>query len=249
MKRSKILIAAFIILILWQVLAMIVDLPMAPTTIEILSAFYDGLINGDLFTHFLWSLFRVLASTFFAILIAAPLGMILGQSRKLDSFFSPAIYMLYPIPKVVFVPVVLLFFGIGNFPKILIIFIILFFQILVLVRDYAAGLSPELIYSVKSLGAGRRGLFWYVYLKGSLPAVLTALRQSIGTAVAVLYVAELFATREGLGYYIFMNGSNLFDYPAMFAGIVALSIMGVALYFTTEDLEKWLTPWINRNNS
>ena len=78
---------------------------------------------------------------------------------------------------------------------------------------------------------------------------MTALRQSIGTAVAVLYVAELFATREGLGYYIFMNGSNLFDYPAMFAGIVALSIMGVVLYFTIEDLEKWLTPWVNRNKS
>ncbi len=248
MKRSKILIAAIVILVFWQVFAMVIDLPMAPTSIEIFSAFFDGLINGDLFIHFMWSLFRVLASTILAILIAAPLGMILGQSKRLDNFFSPAIYMLYPIPKVVFVPVVLLFFGIGNFPKILIIFIILFFQILVLVRDYAAGLPPELIYSVRSLGAGRLGLFWYVYLKGSLPAVLTALRQSIGTAVAVLYVAELFATREGLGYYIFMNGSSRFDYPAMFAGIVALSIMGVILYFTTEDLEKLLTPWINRKS-
>lgn len=243
MKRSRILIAAAVILVLWQVLAMVIDIPMAPTSIEMFSAFFDGLINGDLLTHFLWSLYRVLASTILAILIAAPLGMILGQSKRLDSFFSPAIYMLYPIPKVVFVPVVLLFFGIGNFPKILIIFIILFFQILVLVRDYAAGLPAELIDSVRSLGSGRRGLFWYVYLKGSLPAVLTALRQSIGTAVAVLYVAELFATREGLGYYIFMNGSSLFDYPAMFAGIIALSIMGVALYFGTEDLENWLTPW------
>ena len=112
-------------------------------------------------------------------------------------------------------------------------------------RDYAAGIPPELIYSVRSLGSGKRGLFRYVYFQGSLPAVLTALRQSIGTAVAILYIAELFATRQGLGYFIFMRGSALYDYPAMFAGIIALSIMGVALYFITEDLERAIAPWHN----
>ncbi|MFC2055606.1 ABC transporter permease [Chloroflexota bacterium] len=245
MKRPNILFVAIIILLLWQVLSMVIDLPMAPSSIEILTSFINEVIKGDLLIHFFVSLYRVLASTLLAILIAAPLGMILGQSKRLNSLFNPAIYLLYPIPKVVFVPVVLLFFGIGDFPKILIIFIVLFFQILVLVRDYAAGLPPELIYSVRSLGSGKRGLFRYVYFQGSLPAVLTALRQSIGTAVAILYIAELFATQKGLGYFIFMRGSNLFDYPAMFAGIIALSIMGVALYFATEDLERALTPWHN----
>ena len=117
--------------------------------------------------------------------------------------FSPFIYLTYPIPKVVLVPVVLLFLGIGDLAKIVIIFLILFFQILVLVRDQAAALRPELIQSVRSLGAGRRALFRFVYLPASLPAILTGVRQSIGTAVAVLYVAELFATQRGLGYYIY----------------------------------------------
>ena len=151
--------------------------------------------------------------------------------------------MLYPIPKVVFVPVVLLLVGIGDLPKIVIIFIIRFFQVLVLVRDQAAALRPELIQSVRSLGAGRRALFRFVYLPASLPAVLTALRQSVGTAVAVLYVAELFATQKGLGYYIYYNGSTLFDYPAMYAGIVAMSLLGLGLYFTVDWLERRLCPW------
>jgi NitT/TauT family transport system permease protein len=124
-----------------------------------------------------------------------------------------------------------------------IIFLILFFQILVLVRDQAAAIRPELIQSVRSLGAGRRALFRFVYLPASLPAILTALRQSVGTAVAVLYVAELFATQRGLGYYIYFNGSTLFNYPAMYAGIVALSLMGLGLYFTVDWLEHRLAPW------
>jgi NitT/TauT family transport system permease protein len=161
----------------------------------------------------------------------------------MNEILSPVIYLLYPIPKVVFVPIVLLFLGIGDLPKIVIIFLILFFQILVLVRDQAAAIRPELLQSVRSLGAGRRALFYFVYLPASLPAILTALRQSVGTAVAVLYIAELFATQRGLGYYIYFNGSTLFDYPAMYAGIVALSLMGLGLYFTVDWLERRLCPW------
>jgi ABC-type nitrate/sulfonate/bicarbonate transport system permease component len=123
------------------------------------------------------------------------------------------------------------------------IFLILFFQILVLVRDQAATLRPELIQSVRSLGAGRRALFRYVYFPASIPAILTALRQSVGTAVAVLYVAELFATQKGLGYYIYLKGSNLFDYPAMYAGVVAMSVLGLGLYFVVDWLERKLCPW------
>jgi NitT/TauT family transport system permease protein len=138
---------------------------------------------------------------------------------------------------------VLLFLGLGDAPKIVIIFLILFFQVLVLVRDQAAALRPELIQSVRSLGAGRRALFSYVYIPASLPAVLTALRQSVGTAVAVLYVAELFATQVGLGYYIYLNGSTMFNYPAMYAGIVAMSLLGLGLYFSVDWLERRLCPW------
>ncbi|MBE0697288.1 MAG: ABC transporter permease subunit [Anaerolineaceae bacterium] len=135
---------------------------------------------------------------------------------------------------------------VGDLAKIVIIFLILFFQILVLVRDQAAGLRAELIQSVRSLGAGRRALFRFVYLPASLPACLTGVRQSIGTAVAVLYVAELFATQRGLGYYIYYTGSTLLDYPAMYAGIVAMSLLGAMLYMITDVLERALCPWIGK---
>lgn len=244
MKRKDLLLATLALLAVWQVAAMLVNQPILPSPLEVAVVFVEELSNG-LMDHFLASLYRVVVSTVLAILLAAPAGLALGMSKKANAFFAPLIYILYPIPKVVFVPIVLLFLGIGDLAKIVIIFLILFFQILVLVRDQASSLRPELIQSVRSLGAGRLALFRFVYIPASIPGVLTALRQSVGTAVAVLYIAELFATQKGLGYYIYLNGNTLFNYPAMYAGVVAMSLLGLGLYFSVDWLDRRLCPWLH----
>ena len=243
MRKRDVLLALAALLAVWQALAMLLRQPILPTPLVVIQAFFVELGRG-LLDHFLASLWRVVASMALSVLLAAPAGLILGQSKRYNRIFSPLIYLVYPIPKVVFVPVVLLFLGVGDLAKILIIFLILFFQVLVLVRDQAAALRPELIQSVRSLGAGRRALFRYVYLPASLPAILTALRQSEGTAVAVLYIAESFATQKGLGYYIALEGSTLFNYPNMYAGILAMSLLGLGLYFGIDGLERRLCPWL-----
>lgn len=243
MKKRDWFLAVTAILVFWQLLSWVINKPILPGPFVVIQTFFSEL-GDELISHVLASLWRVVASTALAILLAAPAGLIMGQSSRVNSIFSPIVYLIYPIPKVVLVPVLLLIFGIGDLAKILIIFIILFFQILVLVRDQAANLRPELLQSVRSLGAGRRALFRFVYLPASLPAILTALRQSVGTAVAVLYIAELFATQKGLGYYIYLNGSTLFNYPAMYAGILAMSLLGLGLYFGVDWLEKRLCPWL-----
>ena len=242
MSSRKVLLAALGIGLVWQLAAWIVDANILPGPGLVLATFARE-IQADLGAHFLASLWRVVASMVLSVALAAPAGLILGQSQKLNELFSPVIYLLYPIPKVVFVPVVLLFLGISDVSKITIIFLILFFQILVLVRDQAAAIRPELIYSVRSLGAGRRGLFRFVYLPASIPAILTALRQSIGTAVAVLYIVELTATQLGLGYYIYFNGSTLFNYPKMYAGVLAMSLLGLGMYYIVDVLHRRLSPW------
>jgi ABC-type nitrate/sulfonate/bicarbonate transport system permease component len=242
MKRRELLYALIVLILLWELAALAVNRPILPTPFQVGATFITEL-KGDLLGHFTASLWRVVASMLLSVLLAVPAGLVMGQSERVNRLFSPIVYLLYPIPKVVFVPIVLLLLGIGNLPKILIIFLILFFQILVLVRDQAASLRSELIQSVQSLGAGRRALFRFVYLPASLPAILTALRQSVGTAVAVLYIAELFATEKGLGYYIYINGSTFFNYPAMYAGIVAMSLLGLSLYWSIDWLERRLCRW------
>lgn len=242
MKRRDVLLATLGLIIIWQAAATIVNRPILPTPLVVFEVFFVELGKG-LLVHFGYSLWRVTVGTTLSVLAAAPVGLAIGGSKTWNRILSPVIYLLYPIPKVVLVPIVFLFLGIGDTAKIAILFLILFFQIVVLVRDQAANIPPQLIQSLRSLGAGRRALFRFVYFPASLPAILTALRQSIGTAVAVLYVTELFATKYGLGYYIYYNGSTLLDYPAMYAGVIAMSILGLGMYFAVDWMERKLCKW------
>ncbi len=220
----------------WQALAWIIHRPIMPSPVEVLPVFFAS-IFGELGFHLLASTARVLAAIGIAVLTAAPIGIGLGQLPRMDRIFAPLIAIVYPIPKIVLLPVIYVLMGITDISKILLIALIIFFQILVVVRDQAAKLRPELILSVRSLGAGRRALFRYVYFPASLPAVLTALRLSVGTAIAVLFIAEQSLTTWGLGYYIVVETYQVLRYPQMYAGILAMSLLGLALYFVIYSLE------------
>jgi ABC-type nitrate/sulfonate/bicarbonate transport system permease component len=243
MRRRDLLLATAGLLLVWQVAAMILDDPVLPPPWKVLIAFAQELPQG-LGRHLLVSAWRVVASIILAVAMAVPAGLGLGLSPPLNRLAAPVIYLLYPIPKIVFLPVILLLLGIGNLSKVFIISLILFFQILVVVRDEAANLRPELIASVQSLGAGRRALFRFVYLPACLPAVLTSVRVSIGTAIAVLFFAESFATSSGLGYYIIVEAWGRLAYDEMYAGVVAMSLLGLSLYFVVDRLERRFCPWL-----
>jgi ABC-type nitrate/sulfonate/bicarbonate transport system permease component len=229
-------------LIIWELLALLIARPVFPPPTQVLVVFVEQ-ITGDLGWHLLVSSGRVIAAIVLSVLAAVPAGLGLGQIRALNRLFSPLIYIAHPIPKIVFLPVILVLFGSGDGSKVFLIALILFFQILVVVRDEAADLRPELIVSVRSIGAGRRALFRYVYLPASLPAVLTALRVSVGTAIAVLFIAETYATSSGLGYYIIVESWGALRYAQMYAGVLAMSLLGLALYFAVDGLDRRLCPW------
>lgn len=241
-------------LVLWQLLAWAVHRPIVPSPVVVLPEFVKLLVEvhpgetptivlGELGEHFIVSTGRVLAAIGLAVVTAAPLGLGLGQMARLNRLFAPLIAFVHPIPKVVFLPVLFVLLGLGDLSKIVLIALILFFQILVVVRDEAARLRPELLLSVRSLGAGRRALFRYVYVPASLPAVLTALRVTVGTAVAVLFIAETFASQQGLGYYIMVRTWQALKYEEMYAGILAMSLLGLMLYFAISLLERRVTRW------
>jgi ABC-type nitrate/sulfonate/bicarbonate transport system permease component len=234
---TTILAGMLMILVFWQALSWLIDSPIMPSPLEVIPIFLTSL-TGELGLHFLASTGRVLASITLAVITAVPAGLALGQMPKLNRIFDPLIAIVYPIPKIVFLPVIYVLLGITDISKIFLIAVIVFFQILVVVRDEAANLHPELILSVRSIGAGRRALFRYVYIPASLPAVLTALRISIGTAVAVLFIAEQSLTSYGLGYYIIVETYQVLLYPEMYAGILGMSLLGLTLYFLIDYLEQ-----------
>lgn len=157
---------------------------------------------------------------------------------------SPFIYLLYPVPHVVLLPLVIILFGIGDFSKIFLIGLIVFFQILVTTRDGAKNIHRNYFYSMQTLGASRLQIYRHVILPATLPKILTALRISIGTAIAILFFVESFATTKGLGY-IIMDSWGRADYISLYTGISCMGILGFILYLVLDRLEQHVCRWIS----
>ena len=232
--------ALIIIFIFWHIAAVLINSPALPTplaTIPMLSTY-----ASQLAPDFCVSFYRVVIAMMIGTVIAVPLGLAIGRSPRLDALIAPLLYILYPIPKIVLLPVLLVLLGLADAPKIVLIALTIFFQVLVTVRDAAKAVPDAAITSVRSLGASRLDVYFNVVVPASLPELFTALRISSGTAVAILFFAEAIAGSTGLGYFI-VDSWAMINYPRMFAGIIAMALLGVVLYEIFEILERRLTRW------
>lgn len=224
----------------WAGLAAVVGSPALPGPLASTRAFVDVL--PELVPHAVVSFLRVVAAMVIGAGLAVPAGLALGRSPRADALFAPLVFLTYPIPKVVFLPVLLVLLGLGNSPKIALIALIVFFQILVTARDAARAVSEASVVSVRSLGATRSQIARHVVLPAALPEIFTALRIGTGTAIAVLFLAESIAGTDGVGYYI-VDAWGRIDYPQMFAGIMGMAILGVVLYEGLDAIEARVTRW------
>jgi len=241
MSKKPIAISLILLFIAWAVAALVVNKPILPTPWAVIYAFIVDLPH-ELGWHILVSGWRILASMLLATAIGTPLGLVLGQNMRWDRITYPLVYVTYPVPKVVLLPIIILFLGIGDLSKIFLITLILFFQVLVIVRDASRNISSELILSLRSLGANRSQLLRYVYLPASLPATLTSLRLNVAIAIAVLYLAESFATASGLGYYVMETWQQL-SYDKMYSAVIAMSLIGVLGFIGLAAIEGRLCRW------
>jgi NitT/TauT family transport system permease protein len=232
--------ATVVLLGAWWLLAVALNTPAFPGPWPALSAFVAEW--GAIWPHILVSAGRVVAAMAIGTVLAVPLGLTLGRSPRADALAAPLIFLTYPVPKVVFLPVFLVLLGLGNLPKIALIALIVFFQILVTARDAAKSVPEGSVLSVRSLGASRLDIYRHVIVPAALPDVFTALRIGTGTAIAVLFLAETIAGTDGIGWYI-GDAWGAIDYPAMFAGIIGMGLLGVVLYEALEALEAVSTRW------
>lgn len=224
----------------WQLTAWAVGNPVLPGPFDAIPMV--GMYFGDLWPAFLVSLYRVVAAMLIGTVLAIPLGLMCGRSPRVDAVFAPVLYFLYPLPKVVLLPVLVVLMGLADAPKIALIALTIFFQVLVTVRDAAQSVPEESVVSMRSLGAGRWDVYRHVIIPATLPELFTALRISSGTAVAILFFAESLAGSTGLGYFI-VDAWALLAYPKMFAGIIAMALLGVVLYEAFDVAERRLTRW------
>ncbi len=224
----------------WWITALLVDSPALPTpdaAVAVLAANVNQLVP-----YFLTSAWRVVVSLVIGTVLAVPIAHVCARSRTLDTLFAPVLYLLYPIPKVVLLPILLVLFGLADAPKIVLISLTVFFQVLVAVRDAVRAVPESAVVAIRSLGGSRWDEYRHVAVPATMPAVFTSLRIGVGTAIAVLFIAEAMAGSTGLGYYI-MQSWSMVNYPRMFAGIIAMALLGVVLYAIFDIVERRLTRW------
>ena len=226
-----------LVLVLWWALAEAVSSPALPTPLATLPVL--GEEAHAIWPHFLISLERIVAGMAIGGALGAPLGLLLGCSKRADLVFGPVLYILYPLPKVVFLQVLFVLMGLGGEAKVTLIAIAVLFQMMVTMRDAAKAVPQSLVEAFWSLGATRWQGFCHVTAPLSLPSLFTALRVTTGTAVAILFIAESMAGSTGLGYFI-MHAWSVLEYKQMFAGIVAMAVMGVLFYEAFDLAERKL---------
>ena len=124
------LLAFFVLIVLWYILSVVIDRAFLPNPLETFVSTIHLIQSKELPKAFAISSLRIIVSTVLALGFAIPIGILMGRKQKLNTFFSPFIAILYPLPKVVFLPILVVFFGLGNLPKIILIALIIFFQIL-----------------------------------------------------------------------------------------------------------------------
>jgi NitT/TauT family transport system permease protein len=239
-KMGRTLYGVFGILVIWMLLDFFIMSAVVPAPFETISYFIRHL--DQVLIHLLYSFYRIVVAISFSLLIGIPLGMVMGLLRWGDSILSPIVYLAYPIPKIAFLPVFMILFGLGDLSKIILIFSIIVFQIMIGVRDGIKAIPQEVHLSSQSLGLNSWDKIGHIIFPSILPKLLSSLRISIGIAMSALFLGENYATTYGIGYYI-MNNWIMVDYLAMFSGIVGLSLMGLVIFSGIDWIESQWCRW------
>jgi NitT/TauT family transport system permease protein len=239
---NKTLYAGCMVLLFWYILHLTVGSSAIPSPYKTILNFID-IFPGTLSLHLLVSLGRISAAVLISLILGSIIGLWTGMSKKADEFITPIVYILYPLPKIAFLPILMILFGLGNTPKIVLIIIIIIFQFILAARDGVKEISKELFYSVMSLGLNEIEIYRHLILPAVMPKIITSLRISVGVSISILFFGENFATTYGIGYFI-MNSWLMVNYVEMFSGILALSIMGFFIFKLIDIVENKLCRWI-----
>lgn len=230
-------------LLLWELLHLSLKTHTVPSPVETIA--YMTTVPAALVTHSCASILRVAASVGISLIIGVPSGILLGIHKTCRRLFSPLLYFLYPIPKIAFLPVFMLLFGLGNTSKIILVIFIIIFQIMLSVRDGVDQISALYFRVMDSFCGSALQRYRYLILPAILPQLFTGLRISIGIALASLFFAENYATTYGIGYYILSAWTKM-NYTEMFSGILALGFVGILLFQILDRVEMHMVPWVKK---
>lgn len=249
------------VLLLWQGLSSygIVDSKILPSPIAVLkkwieyvspgapfdpanSSYVAWMFSGELIGDAWASLYRVGTGFLIGMGLALPFGLLMGANDAIYRLFNPLFQVLRPIPPIAFIPLSILWFGLGNPPAIFLIIIGAFFPVLMNTIAGVRQVDSIYIRAARSLGAGQRTLFLRVMLPAAMPYILAGMRIGIGTAFIVVIVSEMIAVNNGLGYRI-LEAREFFWSDKIIAGMISIGLLGLAIDTAMNRLNSHLLKW------
>lgn len=221
-------------------------LPTPQAVLQQFHAYLSGTANDQaLWQHLLASVLRVTVAFGLAVLVAVPLGLGMGMSRVLRGLFDPPLEFYRPLPPLAYLPLIIIWCGIDETPKVLLIFLSCFAPLALAARAGVRSASREQMQAACAMGASRAQLLRHVVLPAALPEILVGMRMAIGFGWTTLVAAEMVAANVGLGQLV-LNASNFLRTDIVIMGIIVIGVVAYGFDLMMRWLERRLVPWKGR---
>jgi len=232
-------------LVVWSILTYggLVDPLFLPSPGRVFQAGVDLFVELGFTTDILNSVYRVMLGFVVAALMGVPLGLFMGTFKVAEAFTEPVVGFIRYMPASAFIPLFILWLGIGDIEKIAIIFVGSFFQLVLMVAVVAKNVHKDLLETAYTLGAKRFQVIWKVLLPASLPGIVDTLRIIVGWAWTYIIVAELVASASGIGYMI-ISAQRMLRTGNIIFGILTIGILGLITDYFFKWLYNRLFPWV-----
>jgi NitT/TauT family transport system permease protein len=243
MKARTLRIASlFTLAAAWEVAGRAGDAHLLPPLSKVASVWIDLLISGQLFQALAVSLQALALGFVLSVLFGVPLGLLMGRYRRLESFLDIYMTALLTVPMISFIPFLVIAFGLGLHSRVWIVFL---FAFVIIVINTAAGVrnvDPVLTEMARSFGARESELFLKVILPAATPMIMAGIRLGMGRAVLGMVTSEMILAVVGFGAMLMTFGAS-FNSPALFATILTVVLLAVALLALIQYIDRRLTPW------
>jgi taurine transport system permease protein len=244
-QRVMITVANFAVFFLaWEMAPVVFDLPplFLPRFSEVLAEIPRMQEQGILIDNVWISLRVYLTGMAFAVVVSIPLGLLLGAIKTLDRVVSPYLWVIYTTPLIILMPLILLWVGINDTARVLLVFISAVPAIVVVVMEGVKTVDNSLLQAARSFGAGKARLFTHVIFPSTIPFIGTGVKMGVSRGLIGLFVGELFTSADGIGYIIEL-ASKVFNTARVYALLVMFVIFSVAMVGLSQYVEKKLSAW------
>lgn len=240
--RAAPLFACLGLLVVWQLASLALKNDSFPTALEAIKAVPAILGDKESLINILASLRRMAVGFVLAVAISVPLGLMMGRSRAVAAFFNPLLMVIYPVPKAALMPIIMLWLGVGDISKTLVIFLGVSLPVIYHSFEGAKAVEQKMIWSGAAMGLSAVQRMFRIILPAALPEILTGCRTGLVLALITMVTSEMIARQSGAGNILF-NALDMGQYDTVFAMIIIVGAMGICLDSAFERFRARLVRW------